>query len=105
MRVPLGCARPRKRSGVAKAQHCHAAGGVVGICLNRVSPSLQLAWVIALGRWKTQEILFLELITPGRSKRLTSGSAAMLHAASISGACAGRTGSYARAAGGPVSRG
>jgi hypothetical protein len=49
--------------------------------------------------------LFLELITPGHFKRLTSGSAAMLHAANISGACAGRTGSYAHAAGGLASRG
>ena len=42
---------------------------------------------------------------PGRFKRSTSGSAARLRAASISGACAGRAASYARVAGGPASRG
>jgi hypothetical protein len=52
-------------------------------------------------------MLSLGLITPGRFKRLTSGSAAMLHAANISGACAcaGRAGSYARIAGGPENHG
>src|SRR5450759_744054 len=59
----------------------------------------------SLGGWKTRKILPLGLITPGRFKRLTSGSAATLHAANISGACAGRAGSYARIAGGPASRG
>src|ERR1035437_3656186 len=59
----------------------------------------------SLGGWKTRKILPLGLITPGRFKRLTSGSAATLHAANISGACAGRGGSYARIAGGPASRG
>src|ERR1019366_4279878 len=59
----------------------------------------------SLGGWKTQKILPLGLFTPGRFKRLTSGFVATLHAANISGACAGRAVSYARIAGGPASRG
>src|SRR5208337_1682538 len=59
----------------------------------------------SLGGWRTPEILSPGLIIPGRFRRLTSGSAATPPAANISGACAGRVGSYARIAGGRASRG
>ncbi len=58
-----------------------------------------------LWAWKTQNILSLGLITPELFKRLTSGSVPMRHAANMSGACAGRTDSYALTAGGAASRG
>jgi hypothetical protein len=52
-----------------------------------------------------QRILSLGLITPGRSRKLTSGFVAKRHVATISGAYAGPTGSSARVANGPANRG
>ena len=60
---------------------------------------------VSLGGWRTPEILSLGLITPGRSRKLTSGFVAMRPVATISGACAGPTGSSARVANGPANRG
>jgi hypothetical protein len=48
--------------------------------------------------WKARDILSLELITRGLSRRWTTGFATMPDVGSTFGACAGRTGSPALAA-------
>ena len=48
--------------------------------------------------WTAQSILSVGLITHGRSRRWTCGSAARRDAGSISGGCVGRMGSSARTA-------